>query len=127
MKSKKNVLIFSDVSENDWFYGYVQTAVSAGIVNGVSESVFGAGADITRQEAAAMLYRAFKSGGTDEAESLEFSDGELVSEYARSAVSWFAQNGIISGFPDGTFRPHDNLTRAQAAKIIYELISREVN
>ena len=127
LKDSEKVKTFDDVSENDWFYGYVQTAVSAGIVNGVSESVFGAGADITRQEAAAMLYRAFKSGGTDEAESLEFSDGELVSEYARSAVSWFAQNGIISGFPDGTFRPHDNLTRAQAAKIIYELISREVN
>ena len=127
LKDSEKVKTFDDVSENDWFYGYVQTAVSAGIVNGVSEYVFGAGADVTRQEAAAMLYRAFKSDGTDEAESLEFSDGELVSEYARSAVSWFAQNGIISGFPDGTFRPHDNLTRAQAAKIIYELISREVN
>lgn len=127
LKDSEKVKTFDDVSENDWFYSYVQTAVSAGIVNGVSESVFGAGADVTRQEAAAMLYRAFKSDDPGESESLEFSDGELVSDYARGAVSWFAKNGIISGFPDGTFRPHDNLTRAQAAKIIYELISREVN
>ena len=43
------------------------------------------------------------------------------------AVDALSDAGIINGYPDGTFRPHDNLTRAQAAKIIYELISREVN
>ena len=112
---------FEDISENDWFYPYVQTAVSNGAVSGISDTLFGTGQNVSRQEAAAMLYRTF---GNDEAPQSEigFYDSNEISDYAVNAIGWLSEKNVISGFPDNTFRPNEGLTRAQAAKIIYELL-----
>lgn len=114
---------FDDVREEDWFYQYVLTAVKNQIVFGVSETSFGTGATVSRQDAVLMLYRAF--AGKDSAggeNNLDFTDSEEIAEYAVQAVTWMHGKNIISGFPDNTFRPMEGLSRAQAAKIISEFI-----
>lgn len=112
---------FDDISENDWFYPYVQTAVSNGAVSGISDTLFGTGQNVSRQEAAAILYRTFGNNEAPQSE-IGFYDSNEISDYAVNAIGWLSEKNVISGFPDNTFRPNEGLTRAQAAKIIYELL-----
>lgn len=115
---------FEDVSENDWHYTYVASAVNAGIVKGISNTVFGAGSYISRQDVATMLYRALEDKNSSGDVSV-FADADKIAPYAQEAVAFFAKEGIINGMPDGTFCPVKFCTRAQAAKIIYETLRRQ--
>jgi hypothetical protein len=123
-----------------WAYQYVAGAVQAGLIKGYDTGEFGAGRSITRQEMAVMVVRGIvnrpktaelkaaeltteltkdlKTTGARNAEPLGFTDEAEIGEWAREAVTKMQQAGIIRGFEDGTFRPGDNATRAQAAKII---------
>ena len=114
---------FTDVDENDWSYKYVAKAVELGIVNGVSENEFAKNSPITREDIAVMCERAMKSTGrTLDFAAGEFADSESISDYAAAAVSAMSAAGIIGGYDDNTFRPKNNATRAETAKIIYMLI-----
>ena len=109
---------FSDVKNNAWYYKYVASGVKAGIINGVSEAEFGTGNNITRQDAAVILYRIYNKK-TDK--KVEFSDEALISDYAKEAVLALSGKSIITGMSDGKFYPKNNLTRAEAAVMIYRL------
>ena len=111
---------FNDVSENDWFYPYVATAVKLGIANGEGES-FGTGKSITRQDLAVMAYRAAKLAEAENAAAFD-DDGE-ISDYAKSAVYCMKEKNIISGTGGNRFSPLNSCTRAETAKIIYGLIN----
>ena len=63
-----------------------------------------------------MLYR--YSGETGAADLSKIPDADAISNYAKPAVAWAVANGIVSGFPDGSFQPKGNATRAQMAAII---------
>lgn len=110
---------FSDVKSGDWYYEFIQTAVSNNIAEGMGDGSFGAEESVSRQDAAVMLHRAF---GGDKGAALEFADSGSIADYAYDAVCSLCGQNVISGFPDNTFRPEMPLTRAQTAKIIYELI-----
>ena len=111
---------FEDVTEAHWFAPYVAKAKNAGIVNGISETLFGAGLSITRQDAAVMLYNALlREGVIDKAETmLTFADADYVSEYAKTAVGYMNKCGAIAGYEDGTFRPQNTITRAEFAVVL---------
>lgn len=116
--------VFEDVPSSHWAYSFIASAKNAGIVNGVSESVFGAGSIITREDVAVITSRImdrFNQTNYTETQgaNTEFTDDMNISDYARASVKALAQNNIISGFEDGSFKPKDLLTRAQASKIIY--------
>jgi len=117
---------FSDVTEDAWYKDYVNTAVSLGIVNGVSANRFGVGESITRQDMAVMTIRALNAAGItlDGNETIRFADESKISIYAIEGVNALVAAGIING-SDGKFLPTDNLTREQAAKII-ALVRREI-
>ncbi|MBR5157214.1 MAG: S-layer homology domain-containing protein [Clostridia bacterium] len=110
---------FNDADENAWYYSYIGSAQLCGISNGLGDGRFGVGMLITRQDIAVMASRA--AGITAANNAPEFADGAEVSEYAKESVSALASNGIISGMGDGAFAPKQNATRAQAAKILFEL------
>ena len=116
---------FNDMDRNHWAYKYVASAYEREIISGIGNSEFGTGAKITRQDMAVMSCKAAEVSGMS-FESLEndFSDGEEIARYALEPVSKMSGAGIISGYDDGRFAPRDNATRAQAARIIYLLISR---
>lgn len=112
---------FDDVPENEWYYGYVASAVRCGIVNGTDERHFGTGELITRQDMAVIAARAVKYMGRSlpaEKQPIEFADEEDISEYALESVRQLAAAGIINGMGDGMFCPAQTATRAQAAVII---------
>ena len=112
---------FNDVAGH-WAAGYVNAAFNAGVVLGFSYGHFGVDYNITRQDMATMIYRAFSAYFAAEGPA-DFSDFNLVDEWAVDAVAAFAMAGVVTGFPDGTFRPTSNATRAEAATMIYRLMA----
>ncbi len=116
---------FSDVSDGDWYAKAVQIASSLGLVSGISENEFGAGLSITREDMAVIAARLSELKGIEnDGSGVRFNDAAQISEYAQEAVSKLSSSGIISGMGDNMFMPKEKVTRAQAAKIIYELLNK---
>lgn len=116
---------FSDVCESQWYYKYISSAFSANIVRGKSDGSFGIGEHITRQDMAVMASRAY--GKSTATSNLNFTDSNDISVYARDSVSMLCSMGVINGMPDGNFAPFATATRAEAAKIVYELLKWEAS
>lgn len=115
---------FADVSANRWSYPYIAVAYDLGLINGVDDVNFDPAGGITRESLAVILYRTYQKVVKDiDAESASFTDGEEISDYAKTAVDAMVTLGIMEGMGDGTFSPKTTVTRAQAAKVIYELLT----
>lgn len=116
-------LPFADVTEDDWCYEAVKIAYQHGIINGKSASEFGEGESISRQDMAVMLKNVLDVSKIEYAEgTISFADMTEIEEYARKAVNILAEMRIINGYEDNTFRPKDLATRAEASKVIYEML-----
>ena len=116
---------FTDVANSHWAYKYIEAAVENGIVKGISETQFGMGSYITRQDMAVIANRIINLKGISvEAGTASFTDDAKIDDYAKDAVNVLAGAGILNGYQDGSFRPQGSLTRAEAAKVIYELVNR---
>ncbi|MGO4371873.1 S-layer homology domain-containing protein, partial [Paenibacillus sp. MCAF20] len=118
---------FADVDQDEWYFDAVTTASRLGIVSGKSDGSFGAKEEITREDMAVMLFRAFQYAGlainTSHSSGQTFSDEEKIASYAQEAVDRLFATGIIQGFEDGSFQPKASATRAQAAAVIYKLLN----
>lgn len=114
---------FTDVVEGAWYEEFVKAAYEAGIISGISETEFGIGSEITRQDMAVILCRlAEKFGVVMEESEEEFTDMQDVADYAKRAVLCMKKSGIITGMEDGSFRPNEKATRAQTAVMINRLL-----
>ena len=115
---------FADVPATAWYAPYVTALASSGIVNGVTETTFGVGAKITRQDAAVILDRTAMNTGINYEHKYSavniFTD--YIAGYAIDSIYRLFQNGVISGTSATTFSATATLTRAQAAKMIYSLM-----
>lgn len=113
---------YSDVDKNAWYYSSIKAAYSNKIVNGISNELFGIGEYISRQDAACILFRMLNSKGIEQTVGeCGFSDSSDIAGYAYDAVSALWKSGLISGKGNGDFCPDDNLNRAEAAKLIYNI------
>ncbi len=121
------VCSFDDVADDAWYYNSVALAVKYGIVSGMSEKEFAPDALISRQDMCVMIARACSAAEIElpKGASLVFNDNDNIASYALDAVTDMSRAGVVSGFEDGTFRPADNATRAQAAVIIYRMAGGE--
>lgn len=113
--------VFADVAADNWSYGYVAAASDMGLITGYNGN-FEPNGLITKQDAAVMLYRYAQSKGVALGGDVQFDDSALIADYAASAVGALAGGGVISG-SDGRFYPTNNTTRAEAATLIYKLLS----
>ncbi len=123
---------FKDVKHGSWYEGAVCWAGENGIVNGISEGVFSANGNITREQMTTILYRytqfiGSSTGITDSVSS--FSDGSKVSGWAKDGMEWAVTQKIIAGIGDGkgnvTLTPAGYATRAQVATILMRYCSNE--
>lgn len=114
---------FDDVESGSWAEKYIQKAAAAGIITGESDTSFGTGKAITRQDMAVIVCRAGESTAAADGKA-DFADLGEISDYARESVEKLARLGIIRGFEDGTFRPLERCTRAMAAQVIYNMFFR---
>lgn len=118
---------FEDVNKDEWYFPYIDIAVSEGIVNGVANARFGIGEKITRQDMCVMVYRCIKEKGmsiktSDNAEN--FVDFDKCLDYSKEAVKALSANNIINGVGENTFAPDGFATRAMAAVIIDRALSK---
>jgi hypothetical protein len=117
LKSEGNK-VFSDTASH-WAREYIATAYACGIIAGYSPNTFGPDDQITREQMAAMIVRAIDlpqapQTGVD----INFSDAADISDWADSAVKSVVVHKIMSGYPDNTFKPGGNASRAEAATVI---------
>ena len=105
----------------------VRAAKELGIVSGVSETEFGVGMRITREDMAVMIARTAEKKGIalSYGTPVEFADASDISSYAVDSVARLSAADVLSGDENGLFTPRGMATRAQAAKIISVLLFGE--
>ena len=115
-------LPFTDVPAAQWYAKAVAWAYRKGITSGTSAATFSPNASITREQVAAMLYNFRRTaGGTDQIDLSKlnsYSDASRVSAYAKNAVAWAIDWGLISGMDSAHIAPKGTATRAQLAQIL---------
>ncbi len=120
---------FSDIPESlTWSALEIEAAQRAGIVTGRADGTYGPNENITREQMATMIIRAvtYKQPALLEGVSTEltFTDAHMIEAYAKDSVAIAAKLGILKGKEDGTFAPKDSATRAQAAVLLYNLLTK---
>ena len=113
--------LFSDVEADDWFYGAVNALGEAGIVNGYPDGTFGPEGDVTRAEFATMIYRALDGASAKAGEEVSFTDVD-ADFWGAEAIYALAAEGIVTGYPDGSFNPNGKISRAEMAVMIYRAL-----
>ena len=114
-------LPFTDVESGTWYTDAILWAAQNGIVNGVNDTEFAPGNDLTREQLVTILYRYAESKGYDVSASADlagYPDGEEIQAYAREAMAWAVAENIIQGMEDDTLKPAGNASRAQIATIL---------
>ena len=113
---------FTDVKGDMWYTEAILWANENGIVAGYDNGAYGVGDLITREQFATILYRYAQFKGYDTTQGgmavREFSDYENISDYARPAMAWAVNAGIMGGMDDGTLMPQGKATRAEAATML---------
>lgn len=112
---------FSDVQIDQWFASPVIWAWENNLVSGCGDGTFCPNKDLSREQAAVILYNYAKFKGYDTTQSNDlsrFSDADTTSSYALSALQWANAVGLISGYDQDTLAPRDTATRAQLAVIL---------
>lgn len=107
--------VFDDV-DREWYWPAITWGGRNNVLLGYDDGSYGPQDPITREQLATLLWRYAGQPQTDD--QLRFSDAAEVSDYARQALNWASRQGVITGYPDGTFRPQDDASRAEAAQMI---------
>ncbi|MCD9020329.1 S-layer homology domain-containing protein [Cohnella sp. NL03-T5] len=115
--TKKSAKTFPDVKANEWYADSIAKAVSAGIIQGDSNGRMNPTAPITRQEAAAVVARAFKLKG-DASAANAFVDSSAILDWAKASIGAMKSNGYIAGRDGNKFAPASKITRAETVKMI---------
>ena len=113
-------LPFSDVKEEQWYYGNVKFVYENGIMKGTSADRFSPGGSLTRGMCVTILYRV--AGSPDATDPAKFTDVDPAAYYA-PAVAWAAENGVVFGRNETEFVPGGTLTRAEFAAMLYRYLT----
>ena len=111
---------YSDVAATSWYNTAVSTLSSMGIITGYPDGTFRPNAAITRAEFAAIAARFDNNGDKTAA---KFSD--IATHWAKDEISIAYNNGWITGYPDGTFGPQRDITRAETMTLVNRVLNRQ--
>ena len=123
-KDYGNIGNYSDVPANKWYSSAIAYCTMFGVFQGYNDGTFRPNQPITRQELANAVAR---MAGMMVDQGMPFTDADNVTNWARDGVYTAYANGWIQGDPGGTFRPKDNMTRAEAVRIFNGYLNRGVN
>lgn len=119
-------LPFKDTMLGKWYTESVASLYQKGIITGRPDGTFGVNDSITNQEMAVMISRSLKVLAAElemQRSYVPFVDADTISPFAQDAVKELYEIGIISGMPDGTYKPKDSATRAQVAVIVNRILT----
>ncbi len=117
---------FVDVSPAAWYYDDIGIAYRAGYYQGTSATTAGPEEYLTREQAMVLLARNLRLE-SQPGEITEFSDSRDFSTWARGYVKAAVQRGLINGYPDGSFRPKNLITRGEMAAILTRALGTMVS
>ena len=112
---------FTDIASDAWYAEYVNVLASLGMVTGYPDGTFMPNQFITRAEFTTILVR---FTGASDVSSVNMFNDLSTQHWAYTFIIQALANGWIAGYPDGTFRADDNITRAEAATIVNVVINR---
>ncbi len=107
---------FTDVVKDAWYVDAIDYVVEKGLMGGTGETTFAPNDQTDRAMLVTILYRL--DGEPAVTKDIPFSD-VLAGKWYSDAINWAAANEIVGGYGDGTFRPERDLTREEAATILY--------
>lgn len=110
---------FSDVAEGQWYNTAISTMAAMEVITGYPDGTFRPNANITRAEFAAIAARFDESGIEGD---ISFED--VIGHWAEEEISLAATNGWVEGYPDETFRPGKEITRAEAMTMVNRVLHR---
>lgn len=120
-------IYFNDIAEH-WAERFIFTAARQNLVHGYPDGTFKPNNPISRAEFMVVLSHALQLERKDSTISyMEFTDQDKIASWARESVELAVQSGIVSGYPDGTFRPNAYITREELAMIIAKVLGVEIN
>ncbi|GAB6274600.1 MAG: hypothetical protein STSR0004_14630 [Peptococcaceae bacterium] len=125
--------IFKDIglpgSSTPWYFGWVQAAAKADLVKGYPGNEFRPENFITREEMSVMLARALGQGRKSfpaVAALRAFKDQEQIAPWANSFVGQAIEEGLVTGYPDHTFKPQRNTTRAETCVLVFRILKKKL-
>lgn len=124
LQNNSGTVHFDDVQEDAWYASYIASLVNSGAANGMDDNLFGVGMPITRQDMAVIIYRGIKDKEQTDVRA-QFTDASETADYAREAIDYMSFKKYINGYEDGSFKPTDNITRAEAAVVLYRVIAAQ--
>ncbi len=112
-----------DVPKNAYYAAAVAWCVDKGIIMGYQNGKFGVGDPITREQVCTIFYRYMISPTVTDVDGIlsRFPDRAAISPFARTAVAWAVQNGVMSGMGSGKMAPVVKASRAQVATIVMRM------
>lgn len=123
---KTGSIPFTDVNYSDWYYDDVCIAYNTGYFNGTSASTASPRANVTREQATVLLGRSLMLDNDPGAIS-DFSDSNSIGTWSRGIIHSAVNEGIVSGYSDGSFQPKKNITRGQMAVLLVNAIGTPIN
>ncbi len=111
--------VFSDVKAGAWYADQVAIAAKAGYITGFPDGTFQPQKQCTRAEACVMIRKAAGMAEGPESALSVFKDSGSIPAFAKSSVSALVSENLIKGYPDGTFGPQAQVTRAESLVMVY--------
>lgn len=120
----EGVSLFTDIESGSYYEKAVAWAAATGIVKGVSETKFAPGGMITREQMAAIIqrYAIFRGLDTTVSKTTSYADDANISDYAKEAVAFCTEHGIMSGKDSNSFDPLGHATRAEVASVLERVL-----
>ncbi len=118
---QKGNLPFRDITGEEWYADDIAIAYQMGYFSGTSKNRADAGSNLTREQAVSLICRNLKLE-EPVGEILNFTDSRTFSSWSKGAIGAGSDKGFISGYPDGSFRPFNYVTRGEFAKMLSDVI-----
>lgn len=120
-KEPNTHLSFEDIQPDGWYIPELKTAIKHVVARGFSDTVFAPDRLISREQASKMLGNVVKPEEPVEFQEF-YQDERVIAEWAKTEVLGLTKESMLQGYPDGSFRPKQPVTRAEAAEMIFNLL-----
>ncbi len=118
--AEKVDLKFEDSAQiPEWAAGFIQTAVENNIIVGYEDNTFRASRELSREEMVVLILKAFDIAAENGLEQPAFIDRDEIGKWAMDYITKSVELNIVKGYPDNTFKPKRNVTRAEAFVVLY--------
>ena len=111
---------FSDVGKDSWYNDSVSWATEKGFISGYNDDTFGPNDVITREQIALLLYNIV--GSPKASQQLDFKDVDMISDWAKDAMTWAVSKGIFTGYDDNMLHPKQGASRAETSTVLMKFI-----